>query len=313
MKKKRKAVESDDLFGEDTFENTDDLFSTGTEAATPVDAAASAQGTAVKDARGRLTPEARLARFNELRELVESHIGKHPPAKLAKKPEQIRNTAWQHLFSLATTKEQMEQVVEMMPRWRDAKRVFTPRMTEAFIRACCRALRLQLSLTFGLSTGRCEELHCPTVALQVFANHSKYGVDLPSEQAARQLLHSLHNEQPLQESITLSALLAVYKLPPVSDDLVSCAMLTSACFKANTPQSITVAKALVPSLQGLLANANPAEWKYPTDPHARNQNKHLTWLTWTLTKIEKALSKQKQPSDWLRKWREESGHAQIAT
>lgn len=292
MKKKRKVVEADDLFGEDAFaENTDDLFDSGAAVATPKDAAAPIQ---VKDARGKLTPEARLARFSELRELVDSHIGKRPSAKLAKKPEQVRNTAWQHLFSLATTKEQMEQVVEMIPRWRDAKRVFTPRMTEAFIR-------------------RCEELHCPTLALQVFADHTKYGVDLPNQSAARQLLHSLHSEHPLQQSITLSALLAVYKLPSISDDLVSCAMLTSACFKANTPQSITVAKALVPSLQDLLAKNKPKKWRYPAEPSVRNESKHLAWLVWTLAKVEKALTKQNQPYDWLRKWREQSGHTQIAT
>ena len=167
-------------------------------------------------------------------------------------------------------------------------------------------------MTSVASTGRCEELHCPTLALQVFADHSKYGIDLPHAQAARQLLHSLHNEQPLQESITLSALLAAYKLPPVSEDLVSCAMLTSACFKASTPESLAVANALVPALQGLLAKADPASWTYPTDPAVRNTSKHLTWLTWTLTKIEKALAKQNQPVDWLRTWREQSGHAQIA-
>ena len=133
--KKKKVVDSDDLFGEDAFEeNTDDLFGTGGAAAASKTAAAPAQSTVVKDAKGRLTPEARLAQFNELRELVDSHIGKQPPARLAKKPEQVRNTAWQHLFSLAATKEQMETVVEMMPRWRDSRREFTPRMVEAFIR-----------------------------------------------------------------------------------------------------------------------------------------------------------------------------------
>lgn len=162
-------------------------------------------------------------------------------------------------------------------------------------------------------TGRCEELRCPNLALKVFSDHPKYGVDLTDKKVARQLLHSLHVEHPLQESITLSALHGVYKLPAISQDLVSCAMLTSACFKAGTPESLTVANALVPALQELLQKTKPEVWAYPTDPSARNQRKDKAWLTWTLTKIEKALSKQNQPFDWLKQWREQSGHVQVAT
>lgn len=156
--------------------------------------------------------------------------------------------------------------------------------------------------------GRCEELGCPPLALQVFANHSKYGVDLPDIEAARQLLHSLHIQHPIQDSITLSALLAVYRLPSISSDLVSCAMLTSACFKANTPESLIVADQLVLNLKELLDKSNPDDWRYPRRSVKRNQNKHLTWLTWTLLKVETALKKRAQPWEWLRVWRTQSGH-----
>lgn len=147
----------------------------------------------------------------------------------------------------------------------------------------------------------------------MFGDHTKYGLDLPHIGAARQLLHALHVEHPLSDSVTLSALHGLYGLPAVAEDLVSCAMLTSACFKANTTASRTLAHALVPALRGLLAHAQPAHWKYPTKPYPRNKRKDRVWLTWTLTKIEKALKAQKAPHEWLSEWREKTGHAKLAT
>lgn len=142
----------------------------------------------------------------------------------------------------------------------------------------------------------------------MFSNHSKYGFDLDHLPAARQLLHSLHVEHPLEDSVTLSALYGVYKLPAISSDLVSCAMLTSALFKAKTEDSLVVANVLVPELKGLLEKTSPQEMAYPVDPQAKNQkgSKEKAWLRWTLLKIEKALEAQKQPVDWLKRWREAS-------
>lgn len=132
--KKKKDIESDDLFGDDAFEDTSgDLFGAVETAETPKETAAPSP-EATTHTKGKLSPEARRARFDELRQFVDDRIGLHPPAKKLRKPEQVRNTAWQHLFSLATTKEQMEVVVEMFPKWRDSRRVFTPRMAAAFIR-----------------------------------------------------------------------------------------------------------------------------------------------------------------------------------
>lgn len=145
MKKKKKDMEDDDLFSDAAFsDDAGDLFSSAAVTETPKDTAtASTEGTSTTTgAKGKLSPEARLARFNELRQFVDDRIGLHPPAKAARKPEQVRNTAWQHLFGLATTKEQMEQVVDMIPKWRDSRKMFTPRMAQALIRTSCTKLRL---------------------------------------------------------------------------------------------------------------------------------------------------------------------------
>ncbi|KAH9933273.1 hypothetical protein B0H21DRAFT_825823 [Amylocystis lapponica] len=292
--KKKKGVAKDDegdLFGSgDVGESvfSDDLFAgqvtdaAGTKASTSRPAAASR----------KLNPEERLARFQQLHKFVADRVGQKPSSQ----SPQVRNAAWQHLFGLATTKEQMEQVVELFPRWRDSRRQFNAKNAEMFVR-------------------RCEELHCPTLALKVFSDHPKYGFDLSSLPVARRLLHSLHTEHPLQDSITLTALFGVYKLPAVSSDLVSCAMLTSACFKHGTQQSLTVAREMVPHLKGLLEKVEPRTMQLPRESveRAKDASKEKAWLAWTLTKIERALNKEGVEHSWLSQWRQASGHAQLAT
>ncbi|KAI0927540.1 hypothetical protein AcV5_008052 [Taiwanofungus camphoratus] len=285
-----------DLFGSDESGETvlsDDLFDSNDARTTTNMTAASGSGTssgAVKTSR-RLNAEERSTRFEELRKFVADRIGQRPIAKVP----QVRNAAWQHLVGLATTKEQLEQVVEMFPRWRDSKRRFDQKHAEAFVR-------------------RCEELHCPTLALKVFSDHPKYGFDLCSQTAARRLLHSLHVEHPLQDSITLAALFRIYNLPPISSDLVSCAMLTSACFKHGTRQSLAIAHEMVPHLKGLLEKVEPQTMQLSRESmeRAKNTEKEKTWLAWTLTKIEKALQKEGSDCSWLSQWRKDSGHAQLA-
>ncbi|CAL1709309.1 unnamed protein product [Somion occarium] len=241
--------------------------------------------------RASLSPEERLRRFNRLFKFVSDRIGLKPKVHDAL---QVRKTEWQHLFSLATTKEQLENVVELFPKWRESRRPWTTTHCDTFVR-------------------RCEELHCPGLALKVFSDHSKYGFDLSSEKAARQLLHSLHVEHPITDTMTLVALYKAYNLPPISSDLVACAMVTSACFKTGSPESLTVAKALLPSLRDLLKKTDVKEVEYPQDWKERLKAKEKTWLTWSLNKIQIALEKQGIESDWLKQWRESSGHAQIAT
>ncbi|OJT15572.1 hypothetical protein TRAPUB_6319 [Trametes pubescens] len=231
-----------------------------------------------------LAADDKKARFEELYQFAASCIAdKSEPAR------QMRTAAWHHLFSLAGTPEELERVAELFPKWRDARRSFRPATPVQFAR-------------------RCEELHCPQLALKVFGNHSKYGLDLTLD-AARPLLHGLHLHHPLQDTITLTALFSVYKLPPVSSDLVCSALLLTACFKHASDESLAVARALVPSFQQLLAKTEPAAMALQAADHGLPADKEKRWLAWTLKKVEKALQRQELDFAWLRQWRVASGYA----
>ncbi|THH31419.1 hypothetical protein EUX98_g2758 [Antrodiella citrinella] len=298
-KKKGKASDPDDMFGEG-FSGHDDLFGTAMKASkatkassksastvktktasSVVQTSASAEGS---ETASKAASDERLARFNKLYQFVAERIDKEP----IKTPIQVRSSAWTHLLGLANTKHQLERVVQLFPLWRDAGKAWTPQIAEDFVR-------------------RCEELGSPQLALQVFTDHPKYGLDLATLPAARRLLHSLHVEHPLADSITVSALYKIYNLPPISSDLVSCAMLASACFKHNTPESVAVANELVPSLRALLERTPPQGMTLPVKEdkaaRARTEAKEKAWLAWTLGKIEKALAKQGEDFAWLRQWR----------
>lgn len=156
-----------------------------------------------------------------------------------------------------------------------------------------------------VTQGRCDELDCSDLALGVFSNHSKYGFPLASIVVARQLMHSLHLKHPLTSTVTLMALYPAYNLPPVSTDLVSSAMLATACLNQGSKQSKVLADALVPSVKRLLQRAPPLP---PSKPVRYSEDREPVWLARTLAKIEEALKKQGQDYQWLHQWRKRSGH-----
>ncbi|KAI0350336.1 hypothetical protein OH77DRAFT_1081209 [Trametes cingulata] len=285
------AADSDDLFGDDDSDSlfSDDLFADSEQKSSnaqpaKVDAAKSTDIPPHNPSVPAPRDYDRDARFEEIYRFVKSCIAdKTEPAR------QVRTSAWHHLFSLATRPEQLERVAELFPKWRDARRSFRPATPEKFAR-------------------RCAELHCPQLALKVFGDHSKYGLDLTLD-AARPVLHSLHLHHPLQETITLAALFSVYKLPPVSSDLVCSSLLLTACFKHASEESLAVARAFVPSLQQLLENTQPASMALRDEDHGKPADKEKRWLAWTLKKVEKALQRQELDVSWLRQWRVASGYA----
>jgi hypothetical protein len=301
-KKKSSALDVDDLFAS----GSDDLFGSLENANTPSTPKAKSPAATSKPMRQSLSKEGRAVRFNQLRAFVSDRIGLKP---VATTPEQVRKTAWQQLFSLATSREELESVTELFSKWRDSRRVFDDRTVTAFVRKCLAAVVRKFEITL-MFVGRCEELHCADLALNVFGNHPKYGFPITSLPVARHLMHSLHVEHPLSSTITLVALYRVYNLPSVSTDLVSASMLASACFKNNTSQSNTVARALVPSLQNIIKETSPIP--LPPKGAERAKEKEKAWLARTLAKIEKALVKQSLDYRWLRDWRERSGHLSIA-
>lgn len=79
----------------------------------------------------RLSSEERLARFNNLYQLLSERIGKTP----IKTATQVRKSAWTHLFGLARSQQQMEKLVKLFPQWRDSGREWSPQLVENFTRA----------------------------------------------------------------------------------------------------------------------------------------------------------------------------------
>ncbi|TFK23007.1 hypothetical protein FA15DRAFT_493176 [Coprinopsis marcescibilis] len=218
---KRKRVEEvEDLFGEE-FEVVD-------ASATPIAAEASME-TSSSSTAGRvkrvLNPEEREYRLSRMVEFMKPRLGRKPEVKTP----QIRHGTWVECLQMARTKEQLEGIVELLPKWKESGHKFKSGFAESFVQ-------------------RCQELDASQLALTVFGNYSKYNVSLTLP-AARRLLHSLHSKHSIQDLMTASALYAIYDLPPVNQDFVSCAIIVAACLRKNTAHSNVIAEALIPSLR----------------------------------------------------------------
>lgn len=142
-------------------------------------------------------------------------------------------------------------------------------------------LNYQLKRQLMCHVGRCQELQCQQVALDVFGNFAKYDVPLDIE-AARWLLHSVYIKRPLEDVLIVTALYPVYKLPPISMDLVSASLLAAACYNAGTPESIKAADALQPNIQAMIKTV---QLRRAPDHETRKLNK---WVSWALRKVNSA-------------------------
>ncbi|KAG1722706.1 hypothetical protein EDB19DRAFT_1884325 [Suillus lakei] len=255
----------------------DDLFSSATPSGTPVSEAS--KSTTMSKAKSQDAATRREQQFYELVEYVTDRTGR----KRAVKAGQVRQTAWLRLFQLANSSEQLQMVAELFPRWRDSGKEFRPIHAEAFIR-------------------RSEELKCPTLALKVFGDHSKYGLGLSSLFAARHMLHSVYAKHPLSDSMTVAALFGVYKLPPVSSDLAACSMLYLACLKDNSANAHVVGKALYEELQKQVQDKPPVRAPQDSVMRARYAEKPNIWLLDALKTIEKVHKKTGKEWRWIRYW-----------
>jgi len=115
---KKKNVDFEDLFADEG----EILSEIPEELKTPVPVASTSDAMSASARR--------QAKFDELLAFMEPRLGKTPSKKLPL----IRTSAWSDLFSLATTKEQMEAVVGLMPQWQATGRVFKESNSELFIR-----------------------------------------------------------------------------------------------------------------------------------------------------------------------------------
>lgn len=115
--------------------------------------------------------------------------------------------------------------------------------------------------------------------------------------------------------MTVAALFGVYKLPPISSDLISCAMFTAACLKQHTTQSLVIAREMVPQLKELLTKTSPKAMELPTTGPGwvKVEAKEKGWAARSLAVIEQALTKEEGDYSWLSKWRQDSGHAQVVS
>ena len=137
MYRKKKAATADltgDLFGEGAPDSGDLFGSTPKQKARKAVTSTPANPQNTVSSRRRLDPTERTTRFNELFEFVSVRIGLKPATKT---PEQVRNSAWGHLFDLATTRTQLERVTELFPRWRDSRREFNEQTVKNFVSEWC--------------------------------------------------------------------------------------------------------------------------------------------------------------------------------
>ncbi|KIJ49525.1 hypothetical protein M422DRAFT_44876 [Sphaerobolus stellatus SS14] len=151
----------------------------------------------------------RTRKFDALRN---STLGILNRRKLKQPP---RQSTILRLAALAENKEELEKVLGVIVAWRNKSRPPSPEIADEF-------------------SGRCSRLGYPELALEVFVNHPKYGLDLPFLACARRLLRALSIPRPgydddniLPDCLALADLYPVYGFPPASKDVVSCAIIAS--------------------------------------------------------------------------------------
>jgi hypothetical protein len=211
---------------------------------------------------------------------------------------------------LAETATQLEVVAEMFPKWREMQRSFSAKDSELFVRAY--HLRYTILKFIQLRAGRCEELNCPLLALRVFSNHPKYAFPLSSNLAALQLLHSLHLTQPLQETITASALFKVNNLPQASSSLTACALLVAACLHSHShptrpkdPRARELADTLLPVLKTLCMEIPLYVAREPSGRRmrAKFEERPKIWTVGALRRIKRIFAEEGRGGEfkWLDK------------
>ncbi|KAL0581647.1 hypothetical protein V5O48_000348 [Marasmius crinis-equi] len=331
LKKKGPGAAIDDLF--DDSSDSGDLFGSSAQPSSQHSPKSSAtKPTAKKFANHiptkKLDPTERKARFDQLYESLIPHITKilpppRNPASLAdptKDPEYlekkrarkqlkpIRHTVWDHLLDLAQTEEDLVKLVDLFPKWQDFGHKFDDGFGEHFV-------------------ARCDNLKCPTLALKVFGDHAKYAVPLPLP-AARHLLFSLNAHSSLSDVLMAAALYHVYNLPPVAEDVTSCAIVLNATLKnaqnapspvqkaeeagtaapssnASTPSptkqrsaSLQIARGLLPSLHTLLDKSEPRSWAVPRTGQEKTKIVVTVKGKGKKKKVEKAYNREKVWVSW---------------
>ncbi|KAI0747812.1 hypothetical protein C8Q80DRAFT_1219236 [Daedaleopsis nitida] len=278
LKKKGKgsASEADDLFGESEADSEElfpsssgDLF-TDARPSKSSSSSVSASSTQPIPPHRPSVPLPRSVgsepRFEEMIKVLHAYLVDKSTTTIP------RSTMWLHIINVAASREHLERVAELFPKWRDVKRPFPPHTADHFAK-------------------RCERLRCPELALKIFSDHPKYGLDLTFD-AARVVLHGLQASRPRLQS------------PPVTSDLLCTTMLLRALNKDGSEESLTVARTLVPALEKLLNKANPRTYSLQNKAQRPHGAKEKKWLAWTLNYLQSHIGEE-----WLKQWMEASGYA----
>ncbi|KAF9240406.1 hypothetical protein BU15DRAFT_17191, partial [Melanogaster broomeanus] len=218
-------------------------------------------------------------KFYQLLQFVSDRTGRVKVVKAA----QVSSTVWLRLFQLATEEQHLEAVAEIFPNWRESGKSFSSLDAEMFIR-------------------RCEELKCPLLALKVFGDHPKYGFDLTSLPGARNLLHSFYQKGSVENAVAAAALFGVYKLPPVTSDPASCAMLYAACLRSKNKNAGYLGKDLRFHLYTLLEKTEPFAKPKERLIRAQYSAKPDLWLLEALKDIKKMRKEQGRVVWWITEW-----------
>jgi hypothetical protein len=115
--------------------------------------------------------------------------------------------------------------------------------------------------------------------------------------AARRLLYALHEERKLSDVVTLAALFPLYNLPPLSSDIISFALLLSACCReahvSGSEHAWTVAATLLPPFKQLLAQTMPL-------PIEKNRFQEHCWMKYAMLSMLDSLTARGQDASWVR-------------
>ncbi|KAF9218850.1 hypothetical protein BS17DRAFT_770434 [Gyrodon lividus] len=223
--------------------------------------------------------DSRERKFHDLLQFVNDRTGRVKVIKAG----QVRSTAWLRLFQLASKAEHLEAVAEIFPKWRESGKSMNSLDAEMFVR-------------------RCEELECPLLALKVFGDHPKYGFDMTSFPAARNLLHSLYGKYPVENTVAAASLFGVYKLPPVTSDPACSAMLYAACVRSGNKNAGLLGRDLRLHLKELLEKTEPFAKPKERVLRARYSAKSDLWLLEALRDIKKTKKEQGRGAWWITEW-----------
>jgi hypothetical protein len=115
---------------------------------------------------------------------------------------------------------------------------------------------------------------------------------------ARRLLYALHEERKLSDAITLAALFPLYNLPPLSSDIISFALLLSACLReaqvSGSEHAWTVAATLLSPFKQL------AQTPPMPIPIEKNRFQEHYWMKHAMLCMLDSLTVLGQDASWVR-------------